>query len=124
MLLRCAFGLSRIEATSLVGHLDHQPVRQELVRDLDDAGPIFAVGMADRVRRRLGQRELEVGEQLVGQGADTRDSRQGEPAQSDVFRPGRDREAYRGTVAVAVQSHRLVRRHSVRFTQQKQNETT
>src|SRR2546423_12411511 len=77
--------------------------------------------MADRVRGRLGQGELEVAERPVGEGADPGDAGQAKPAQGDVLRAGGDRQPNRWTAAV--RAHRLVRRHFARFTHRKQNKT-
>src|SRR5437764_3702612 len=65
-LLRSLDGLSLPEAGAAVGDLDDEPVRPELVDDLDEACSAVAVGVADRVRARLGQSQLEVAERLVG----------------------------------------------------------
>ena len=64
----------------------------ELVEDLDDTDVRVAVRVAHRVRRRFGERELQVGQQLVGERPQPGDPREGEPAERDVLRPRGDRE--------------------------------
>jgi hypothetical protein len=63
----------------------------QLVEDLDDAVPV-GVGMPDGVRRSLGERELEILDDLLGQRSRAREAREGEPAEGDVLRAGRDDE--------------------------------
>src|SRR5207302_10559002 len=47
---RSSLRLGEIESSALVGHFDHQPVRQELIRALDDSCVVVAVRVADGVR--------------------------------------------------------------------------
>src|SRR5919201_971480 len=71
------------EAFALVRDLDRDPVLVQLVDDLDRT-LARAVGMPNRVRARLRQRELEVGDRLLAQWTQPRQARQGEPPQRDV----------------------------------------
>src|SRR5439155_8106576 len=63
--------VEQLEAGALVAHLDHEPVRLQLIDDLDVALATVLVGVAHRVRAGLGQRELQVVERLVRDGAQT-----------------------------------------------------
>src|SRR5215210_7206227 len=65
-LLAVAGRLAKLEAAAGVADLDREPVALQLVDDVD-AAETFAVGVLDRVRAGLGQRELEVVERLVGE---------------------------------------------------------
>ena len=80
-----------LEAGAVVGDLDDQPVVAELEADLDVPVAV-AVGVADRVRARLGERELQVGERLVRERPDAREPGEGEPRERDVLRLRRDRQ--------------------------------
>jgi hypothetical protein len=61
----------------------------QLVGDLD-LPAVVGIGMADRVRAGLRDRELQVGERLLGERAQARQAGEGEPAQRDVLRAGRN----------------------------------
>ncbi len=78
-------GLRRIEALAVVHDLDHEPIGVELVADVDRAFTV-GVGVANGVGAGLGQRELEIGERLVAERAESGDPGQGESAKGDVFR--------------------------------------
>ena len=88
-----AVGDQRIEALALVGDFDDEPVGEQLVRDLDDTHVLVAVRVPDRVGRGLGQRQLEVREQLVGQLAEPPDARERKPAERDVLGPAQGSSA-------------------------------
>jgi hypothetical protein len=76
-----------VEALAVVHDLHGERVSAELVGDRDETGAA-RVRMADRVRDRLGQRELEVREQLLGEGHDVGEAAEGEARECDVLRPG------------------------------------
>ena len=73
----------------------------ELVQGLDDALAAL-VRVADRVRARLGERELQVAEHVLRERTHAREAGEGEPAQRDVFRLRRNRQPDRMAPAVAV----------------------
>ena len=83
---------ARVEALAVVVHLDHEPVAVQLVGDLDRALAL-AVRVPDGVRRRLGERELEVGHELLGDRPQAREPRQREPAERDVLGARRNRQS-------------------------------
>ena len=84
----------RLEALAVVGHLDDEPVGMELVEDLHAALPV-GVRVAHGVRAGLGERELEIAQDLLRErlGAEPDEPGQGEPAERDVFRLGRNRQS-------------------------------
>ena len=92
----------RLEALAVITDFDDEPICVELVEDLDRAVTV-AVGVADGVRARLGQRQLQVAEHLLGKRhvAQARDARQGKPPEGDVFRLGRNGQRDRVYVTVA-----------------------
>src|SRR5437588_622428 len=69
--------VGRVEALAVVGHLDHETIGEQLEDDLDHAGVLFTVGVPDRIGRRLGERKLEIGDELVRKGAQPRNPGQG-----------------------------------------------
>src|SRR6266496_1943771 len=85
-LVGMALGGSRIESLTVVGDLDDEPVGMELVGDLDHTHvPGLSVRVADRVRCGLGQRQLEIREELVGQLTEPPDAGESKPAEGDVL---------------------------------------
>src|SRR6476659_664395 len=80
--------LVRVEAPPIVDHLDGECVAGELVADRDEPRSP-GIRMPDRVRHGLGQRELEIGQRLLGQRADVGATRERETSQSDVLSPRR-----------------------------------
>ena len=86
-------GALRVETRPGVADLDHEPVRLELVEDLDLAFAAVGVRVPDGVRAGLGQRELQVVKRLVRERPDPGDRSQREPPERDVFGLRRDREA-------------------------------
>ena len=108
-----------LEALALVDDHDDEPVGVELVGDLDRA-LAARVGVPDRVRAGLGQRELQVAEHLLAErlGAQACDPGQGEAAERDVLGLRRNREPDRlglsavrarpgAAVAVSRSAHRV-----------------
>src|SRR5919201_868516 len=77
------------EALALVRDLDRDPVLVQLVDDLDRT-LARAVGVPNRVRARLRQRELEVGERLLAERTKPGQAGEGEPTQRDVLGFRRD----------------------------------
>ena len=77
-----------------------EPVGAQLVRDRRRAAAVRAVRVAHRVRHRLGQRELQVGERARRYRAHAGETREREAAERDVFRLRRDAQRDRaGAVA-------------------------
>ena len=101
----------RLEARAVVGDLDDQPVVPELEADRDVA-LVIAVGVPDRVRARLRQRQLQVGERLVRERADAGEAGESEPGQRDVFRLRRNRQPDRPALVGGVRCAAIVRSHS------------
>src|SRR5205807_3519362 len=79
------------EPLAVVDHLDGEPVLVELVEDLDCALGL-AVRMSHRVGAGLGDCELEVGERLLAERPEPRETGQREPSQRNVLGLGRDRQ--------------------------------
>ena len=75
----------------VVRDLDHEPVVLELEADVDLPVTVD-VRVPDRVRARLGERELQVGDRRVRERPHARKPGQGEPRQRDVLRLGRNRQ--------------------------------
>ena len=82
----------RVEALPFVVHLDDEPVAVELVRDLD-ATAAAGVRMADGIRRGLGERELEVGDELLRDRPQLRQPGERKAAERDVLGPRRNRQS-------------------------------
>jgi hypothetical protein len=64
----------------------------ERVADLDDALAVLVVGMANGVRARLRERQLEIGDDVVGEAPCAREARQRKPAEGDVLGASGDRQ--------------------------------
>ena len=71
-LLGIASSLLRHEAAPGIRNLDHDAVGVQLVEDVDHAAVVGLVGVPHGVRAGLGQRQLEVGDDLVGERAERR----------------------------------------------------
>jgi hypothetical protein len=56
------------ETLPVIAHLDDETVRMKLVHDLDGTFPAVAIGVPNRVRAGLGDRELEIAECFVVEG--------------------------------------------------------
>src|SRR4051812_638235 len=99
---------TRIETAALVRDDDRESVLGKRVRDLDVPLRV-RVRVPDRVRARLRERKLEVGERLVAERPQTRQTGQGKPTEGDVLRLRGDGQPYDWVRAVTP-------RHSRTFT--------
>src|SRR4051812_39482502 len=74
-----------VEPLAVVDDLDHDPVRGELVGDVDVAVAARAVRVPDGVGHGFGERELQVGHRVVADLAHLCEPGQREPAEGDVL---------------------------------------
>jgi hypothetical protein len=88
------------ETLPVIAHLDDETVRMKLVHDLDGTFPAVAIGVPNRVRARLRDRELEIAECFVVEGTQVRDAAESEPDERDVLGLRGDGEAHAAGVAV------------------------
>src|SRR5438874_3700387 len=105
-----------IETTTLVVPFDHEPVRMEVVDDLNGAVRSLAVCMANGVRAGLRQCELEVLEHLVAEVLQPRQAGEGEPTERDVLGARRNREPHLPPCAVRARVRGRAQRAADRLT--------
>src|SRR6266508_2111742 len=97
-ILRARPAARDVEAGTVVGHLDHEPIRLEVVRDLDDSLAPFDVPVSHGVRAGLRDGELQVAERLLTQRPQAGEPAQREPDEGEVLPPRATRQPYAAPV--------------------------
>jgi hypothetical protein len=88
------------ETLPVIAHLDDETVRMKLVQDLDGTFPAVAIGVPNRVRAGLRDRELEIAECFVVEWTQVRDAAESQPDERDELGLRGDGEAHAAGVAV------------------------